>query len=348
MSKYSQVSREAAITRLNSRIKLHPAIQAQTRYSKPVVGRGSMYPRILLLGDCPDAADEVATSAVLNGAKREVVEGLQRAVGEENIFYANALFWRPLGANNLSDRKPTVKELKLCHPFVCQLLDILRPTVVVTLGVTPLKSLLPKLTKMKSVVGQIQRFQGYPVLPMFDPEYVVTHKKVSKRAYWECFLQAMRLAGLTPTIKQQYAYLEHQGMAASTAWAQDATPQMVDAAVGAAVDQMGRTLSKGEQKLFERFLHLSLKSGFEQVKAEADLMFKLHQPLSPLLGARTLHALNRAKIRDYGQLLHHQPFSSIANIGKCLEGRIHTHLQDDIHLPLNARDLIRYDTYQKF
>jgi uracil-DNA glycosylase family 4 len=343
MSKYSQTSREEAIARLNTRIKLHPAVQAQTRYNRPVVGEGAMFPKILLLGDCPDAADEVTPGALLNGAKAEVVAGLRRSAGEENTFYANSLFWRPLGPKNLSDRKPTVKELAICHPFVCQLLDILRPTVIVTLGATPLKSLLPRTTGIKSVVGTIQRFRGYPVLPLFDPEYVVTHKKVSKRAFWESFLQAMRLAGINPTSKQQYAYLDHQGLFASSQWSQAAQGEMVQAAAEAALLSQGKTLSKGERLLFERFLSLSLSRGFDQITTEDQLLHLVRQPISNILGKRTLRALYASNIQTYEDLLRYRPFTAIPRIGAQSSQRLHQHLTD-IGIPLNLKDIIHYES----
>lgn len=340
------MTREEQLQELNQRMRMHPVIQQHTRHGLPPrVGEGSLNPRILLLGDCSDPEDEVRDS-VLRGPKAPIIRGIIKAIGADNVFYANSLFWRPIGKDNKDDRKPNKRELDVCRPFIDQLLDILRPQIIVTLGTTPLKSLLNLKQPLHQCVGQIHRYRGIPLFPIYDPEFLErqavqrSSTKITKRDYWLYFLRVMRLVGLQPTEKQAHAYLPSASVFSCALWAEPYVEQMAEAAANVAVTQ-GRTLDEADFLRLKRTLGVALSRGFTAIKEEEPLVQALNTSVftHPWPGrVRNLFLANG--IETYKDLIR-RPLRQISGLGPKTEKLIQAHLTDK-GLSCNTLETIIY------
>ena len=106
-----------------------------------VIWRGNPQARLAIIGEAP-GADEDAQGKPFVGRAGKLLDGLLHWAGfdESQVFISNIVFWRPP-----KNRAPEPAEVSVCLPFVWKQLALLKPEIVLLLGNTPLKAMLPRL-----------------------------------------------------------------------------------------------------------------------------------------------------------------------------------------------------------
>ncbi len=106
-----------------------------------VIWRGNATARLAIVGEAP-GADEDAQGKPFVGRAGKLLDGLLHWAGfdESQVFITNVVFWRPP-----KNRAPEPAEVSVCLPFVWKQLALLKPEIVLLLGNTPMKALLPRL-----------------------------------------------------------------------------------------------------------------------------------------------------------------------------------------------------------
>jgi uracil-DNA glycosylase family 4 len=135
---------------------------------------GSETARCLVVAEAPGRNGAASTGVPLKGDRTgdafEKLLGAAR-ISRDELFISNAVLCNPTGDDGES-RKPTKAEVKRCTYFVSALIDALDPAIVVTLGATALSSLAwitPHELTLKWDVGEVHRWNGRFVLPLFHP-----------------------------------------------------------------------------------------------------------------------------------------------------------------------------------
>ena len=126
--------------------QLHP-----TR-NKAVPGYGSSNPHIMLIGEAPGAEeDELGLPFV--GRSGQVLQDMFRYAGltREMMYIANTVKCRP--PNN---RDPAPEEKQTCAPYLAKQIELLKPTVIITVGRISMEMFLPGKSITK-VHGQLYR-----------------------------------------------------------------------------------------------------------------------------------------------------------------------------------------------
>ena len=135
-----------------------------------VVGRGSMSPDVIFIGEGPGEQEDeqgrpfVGKSGML----------LDRAIKENNIknySIINVVKCRPP-----QNRKPSPEEIKACSPWLEQQIELLNPKLIVLLGATSLNYFFPEKTITKTVaetalVGETIIKDGRRFVAIFHPSY---------------------------------------------------------------------------------------------------------------------------------------------------------------------------------
>ena len=103
----------------------------------------------------------------------------------EEIYIANVVKCRPP-----DNRTPTPDEAKTCLGYLHRQIELVRPSVIVTLGATPLRELVGVGEGITRVRGQWRRVKvgdrEIPVMPTFHPAYVLRqYTQDVRRAVWE-------------------------------------------------------------------------------------------------------------------------------------------------------------------
>jgi uracil-DNA glycosylase family 4 len=122
-----------------------------------VPGRGSLNPRVVLVGEAPGRA-EAATRKPFMGAAGTVLNGLLAYVGltRADVFVTNVVKYRPtIGQISVRNRTPSWPEIAASRPYLINELDLFPGVPVITLGNTPLRAVgADPFARISSVHGR--------------------------------------------------------------------------------------------------------------------------------------------------------------------------------------------------
>ena len=150
-----------------------------------VFGEGSPSARLMFIGEGP-GRDEDLQGRPFVGKAGELLDKMIGALGlqRSEVYIANVVKCRPP-----DNRTPTAQEAQRCLGYLRRQIEMIRPSVIVTLGATPLRELLGVQTGITRIRGQWQRLDmlgGLPVMPTFHPAYVLRqYTQDVRRAVWE-------------------------------------------------------------------------------------------------------------------------------------------------------------------
>ena len=153
--------------------------------------QGSKKADILFIDGTPDTEeDKVGKSFV--SAKGDLFDKMLNAIKlkKNDIFIVNAIPWRPPG-----NRYPTAEDIKICRPFILNLIKILMPKIIVCLGevstsqILDLKHSFAKkrgkwhFLKSNSINDFDSEYNPY-VLPTLNISYLLARPDMKRQA-WE-------------------------------------------------------------------------------------------------------------------------------------------------------------------
>jgi len=129
-----------------------------------VVGDTPARARLLVLGEAP-GADEDLSGRPFVGRSGALLDGLLAEVGlaRQHVAVLNTIKCRPPG-----NRVPTRQETANCRPWTEQQLLLQDPRLVVTLGLSATRWMLPTPT-LSAVRGRVHVVGGRQVLPTYHP-----------------------------------------------------------------------------------------------------------------------------------------------------------------------------------
>jgi DNA polymerase len=119
--------------------------------STVVVGEAPAAPRLALVGEAPGAAED-ATGRPFVGKAGQLLDRLLAEVGLERdeVAVLNTVKCRPPG-----NRPPKPAELAACAPFLRSQLLVLRPSIVVALGLTAVRWFLGRPVGLAAARGVV-------------------------------------------------------------------------------------------------------------------------------------------------------------------------------------------------
>ena len=143
--------------------------------TKIVVDRGNPNAGIMAVGEGP-GADEDASGLAFVGRGGQLFDRLMAEAGFDtnaDLLIANVVKCRPP-----ENRVPKASEAKTCLPFLHHQISLVGPKVVILLGATALKYLLPnrKGEKMRDLVGRPftePEWPGIEFLVFYHPAYLL-------------------------------------------------------------------------------------------------------------------------------------------------------------------------------
>lgn len=139
---------------------------------------GSLAPKVFFVGEAPGRAGADRTRRPFTGDKSgENLQILFDSIGlsRDDAFLTSAVMCSPRSATD-ANRKPTRAEIKNCSRYLRQLLDLIDPPLVATLGAVGLDSLKliePHSFTLKEHAGTIQHWNGRLLVPLYHPSPLV-------------------------------------------------------------------------------------------------------------------------------------------------------------------------------
>jgi len=114
--------------------------------------------------------------------------GLRR----EQVYIANIVKCRPP-----DNRVPAPDEVEACTHFLVRQLEIVRPKVIVTLGLPASKYMLASRLSMGKLRGQWHNWRGIKLMPTYHPAYLLrSYTEENRAAVWSDLKKVMAEVGL--------------------------------------------------------------------------------------------------------------------------------------------------------
>lgn len=141
-----------------------------------VFDRGNPEARIMIIGEAPGAEEDKAGLCFVGRAGKMLDKVMSEAGIDTNrdTLISNVMKCRPPG-----NRIPLKDEVEKCLPVLWRQMEIVRPAIVVLLGRTALKHVVPSAPEgpMEELVGKIKRFthggRETPYVVLYHPAYLL-------------------------------------------------------------------------------------------------------------------------------------------------------------------------------
>lgn len=169
-----------------------------TSFTNIVFGEGDPCARLMFIGEAP-GEEEDRTGRPFVGRAGKLLNDMIAAMGltREAVYIANVLKTRPP-----DNATPTLEEARLCAPYLFEQIRIIRPEVIVTLGLPATRLVLGTNEAMGRLRGRWSYFDAgeglvVPVMPTYHPAYILRNYTPEERGkVWSDLQQVMARLGL--------------------------------------------------------------------------------------------------------------------------------------------------------
>lgn len=153
-----------------------------------VFGTGNPHATFMVVGEAP-GADEDAQGEPFVGRAGQLLNKILEAIHfkREDVYIANILKHRPPG-----NRKPTPEEVEVCLPYLKKQIELIKPKVILCLGLTAAESLLGTTEGLGRLRGRVLSYEGIPVVVTYHPAALLRNPGW-KRPTWEDVQAARQL-----------------------------------------------------------------------------------------------------------------------------------------------------------
>lgn len=186
--------REAVMAELNEKqVKPCQKCRLCQERKQTVFGEGSLEAQLFFIGEGP-GADEDETGRPFVGRSGQLLTKMIIAMGlsREQVFIGNVVKCRPPG-----NRTPTPEEVATCTPYLVKQLEVIRPRVIVTLGLPATQYMLQTSEPMRALRGIWQDWRGIKLMPTYHPSYVLrSYTPEVRGAVWSDLQKVMEELGL--------------------------------------------------------------------------------------------------------------------------------------------------------
>lgn len=177
-----------------------PHRQFVTAHTRIVFGEGDPTARLVFIGEAP-GEEEDRTGRPFVGRSGQLLDKMIQGMGlsRERVYICNILKTRP--PNNAT---PTGREIEICEPYLREQVGIIRPEVIVTLGLPASRAILKSEESMSRMRGRWRSYalpsgESVAVMPTFHPAYVLRNYTDETRGQvWSDLKQVMERLSLTP------------------------------------------------------------------------------------------------------------------------------------------------------
>jgi len=166
-----------------------PLVSSIPGWTNIVFGDGNPDAQLMFIGEAP-GADEDAQGIPFVGRAGKKLNEMINAMGLErsDVYIANVLKVRPP-----DNRTPTPEEARADGPFLIEQIDIIQPSVIVTLGRPAANFLLENTASMGSMRGRWHEARGIPVMPTYHPAYLLrAYTPENRKKVWSELERALR------------------------------------------------------------------------------------------------------------------------------------------------------------
>ena len=176
-----------------------------------VYGVGNPFAELLFVGEAPGEEEDLRGEPFVGKAGQlltKIIGAMEYT--REDVFIANILKCRPdMPPGESGNRKPKPAEMATCLPWLTRQIDLIKPRVIVALGLTAVEGLLGEARTMRDVRGKWLDYHGVPLMPTYHPAYLLRNQTLAeKRKVWEDMLLVLEKLARPISEKQRGYFLE--------------------------------------------------------------------------------------------------------------------------------------------
>jgi DNA polymerase len=156
--------------------------------TKFVFGVGNPHATLMFVGEAP-GADEDAQGEPFVGRAGQLLNKILAAINmnREDVYICNILKCRP--PNN---RTPLPEEVELCIPYLKKQNALIKPKLIVCLGLTAAQNILQINDSLTKLRGRTLQFEGTPLRVTYHPAALLRNPNW-KQPTWEDFQAIQKL-----------------------------------------------------------------------------------------------------------------------------------------------------------
>jgi len=161
---------------------------ASTR-NKIVFGSGNPNADVLFIGEAPGRDEDIQGLPFVGRSGKLLLDIVQKGMklGRNDVYIANILKCRPP-----QNRNPKTIEKTNCTPVLNLQLEIIKPKVIITLGMPSSQYITGKKLPMGELRGKFHDYKGIPVMPTYHPAYLLrNYSKDNRLRVWEDIKKVM-------------------------------------------------------------------------------------------------------------------------------------------------------------
>lgn len=145
-----------------------------------VFGSGHPNADIMVIGEAP-GADEDEQGLPFVGRAGQLLTKILESIEmpREQVYICNILKCRP--PNN---RKPLVSETDQCEPYLWKQIELIKPKIILALGLTAANTLLKNKESMTQLRGRVHDYQGIRTIVTYHPAALLRNPEWKKHT-WE-------------------------------------------------------------------------------------------------------------------------------------------------------------------
>ncbi|MDX1960520.1 MAG: uracil-DNA glycosylase [Leptospiraceae bacterium] len=194
------MSKEEELLELSKTVSSCKLCKLHTTRTQTVFGEGDPDAKIFFIGEGPGATEDKEGRPFVGKAGMLLTRILEKGLGlDRSRFYiANVAKCRPtVDLKFLKDRPPEKDEVSACSPYLIKQIEIVRPSVIVSMGNPATKFLLSTNEGISSLRGNWHEFNGIPVMPTYHPSFVLRNgTEEVKKEIWNDISLAAEKVGL--------------------------------------------------------------------------------------------------------------------------------------------------------
>ena len=130
-----------------------------------VFGSGNPNAKVMVIGEGP-GAEEDKQGLPFVGRAGQLLTDILKAIkfSREEVFIGNIVKCRPP-----DNRTPLPDEMDTCIPYLQKQIKLIKPQLILCLGLTAAKGLLKKKDSLTNLRGQVFEYEGIKVMVTFHP-----------------------------------------------------------------------------------------------------------------------------------------------------------------------------------
>lgn len=152
-----------------------------------VFGEGKPDARLMLVGEGPGGDEDRLGRPFVGRAGKLLNRILEAAeISREDVYITNVVKCRPPG-----NRNPVQTEIDACCSYLAEQFKLIKPEIVVCLGVLATKTIIDKNAAITRVRGLWYEINGMRVIATFHPAALLRDPS-RKKPVWEDFKEVMK------------------------------------------------------------------------------------------------------------------------------------------------------------